>query len=97
MRSSEADLAKPDVLLNENHPPPKPGEPIREKWSFRRSNYFPFVGEECLNVRDNVGLQDMSAFAKALVSGPGARGLARLDPRQPHPEEESAASRSATC
>lgn len=70
---SEADLAKPDVLLNENHPPARPGEKIREKWSFRRSNYFPFVGEECLNVRDSVGLQDMSAFAKALVSGPGAR------------------------
>jgi dimethylglycine dehydrogenase len=68
---SDADLAKPDVLLNENHPAAN-GEPIREKWSFRRSNYFPFVGEECLNVRDNVGLQDMSAFAKAYVSGPGA-------------------------
>jgi dimethylglycine dehydrogenase len=69
---NEADLARPDVLLNENHPPAKPGEPIREKWSFRRSNYLPFVGEECLNVRDRVGLQDMSAFAKAYVTGPGA-------------------------
>jgi dimethylglycine dehydrogenase len=69
---SEADLAKPDVILNENHPAAAPGEPIREKWSFRRSNYFPFVGEECLNVRHNVGLQDMSAFAKAYVTGPGA-------------------------
>jgi dimethylglycine dehydrogenase len=69
---SEADLARPDVLLNENHPPSVPGEPIREKWSFRRSNYFNFVGEECLHVRDHVGLQDMSAFAKCLVSGPGA-------------------------
>jgi dimethylglycine dehydrogenase len=69
---SEADLAKPDVLLNENHPAAKPGEPIREKWSFRRSNYFPFVGEECRNVHENVGIQDMSAFAKAIVTGPGA-------------------------
>ena len=69
---SEAELAKPDVLLNENHPAPKPGEKVREKWSFRRSNYFAFVGEECLNIRDNVGLQDMSAFAKAYVTGPGA-------------------------
>ncbi len=69
---SEADLAKPDVLLNENHPPVGPGEKPREKWSFRRSNYFEFVGEECRNVHDNVGLMDMSAFAKCEVSGPGA-------------------------
>jgi dimethylglycine dehydrogenase len=68
----EADLDKPDVLLNENHPAPQNGEAIREKWSFRRSNYFGFVGEECVNVRDNVGLQDMSAFAKCYVTGPGA-------------------------
>src|SRR6202042_989469 len=70
----EADLAKPDVLLNENHPPVGPGEKPREKWSFRRSNYFPFVGDECRNVHDNVGLTDMSAFAKWEVSGPGAEG-----------------------
>jgi dimethylglycine dehydrogenase len=60
----EADLAKPDVLLNENHPAAPQGEKPREKWSFRRSNYFEFVGAECRNVRENVGLQDMSAFAK---------------------------------
>ncbi len=69
---SDADLARPDVLLNENHPPRKPGEKIREKWSFRRSNYFDFVGAECRNVHENVGVQDMSAFAKAIVAGPGA-------------------------
>ena len=68
----ESDLAKPAVLLNENHPGPRDGEPIREKWSFRRSNYFDFVGAECRNVHENVGLQDMSAFAKCEVSGPGA-------------------------
>jgi dimethylglycine dehydrogenase len=69
---SEADLGKPDVLLSENHPPTAKGERPREKWSFRRSNYFDFVGEECRNVHENVGLQDMSAFAKVEVSGPGA-------------------------
>jgi dimethylglycine dehydrogenase len=68
---SEAELAKPDVLLNENHPPVGSGEKPREKWSFRRSNYFQFVGEECRNVHDNVGLMDMSAFAKCEVSGSG--------------------------
>ncbi len=69
---SESELARPDVLLNENHPKPAAGAPIREKWSFRRSNYFKFVGDEVKNVHDNVGIQDMSAFAKAFVSGPGA-------------------------
>src|SRR5277367_825768 len=71
---SEADLAKPDVLLNENHPAVSPSERPREKWSFRRSNYFQFVGDECRNVHDNVGLMDMSAFAKCQVSGRGAEG-----------------------
>ena len=69
---SEADLARPDVLLNVNHPAPPQGEAVREKWSFRRSNYFALVGAECRNVHENVGLQDMSAFAKCEVSGPGA-------------------------
>jgi dimethylglycine dehydrogenase len=69
---SEADLAKPDVLLNENHPAVRPGNRAREKWSFRRSNDFAFVGAECRNVHENVGLMDMSAFAKTEVSGPGA-------------------------
>ena len=68
----DADLGKPDVLLNENHPAAAEGEKPREKWSFRRSNYFEFVGAECRNVHENVGLMDMSAFAKLEVSGPGA-------------------------
>jgi dimethylglycine dehydrogenase len=63
------DLNKPDVLLNENHPA---GDRPREKWSFRRSNDFDFIGAECRNVHENVGLQDMSAFAKFEVSGPWA-------------------------
>ena len=70
---SEKDLDRPDVLLNHNHAPPTEDGRIVEKWSFRRSNLFRFVGEECRNVMENVGLQDMSAFAKMEVSGPGAR------------------------
>jgi len=66
---TDAELAKPDVLLNENHPG---GSRPREKWSFRRSNNFEFISAECRNVHENVGLQDMSAFAKFEVSGPGA-------------------------
>jgi dimethylglycine dehydrogenase len=69
---SDDDLTTPDVLLNENHPAVVAGERPREKWSFRRSNYFSFVGDECRNVHENVGLMDMSAFAKCEVSGPGA-------------------------
>ena len=68
---TEADLDRPDVLLNHNHPD-VPGAPIREKWSFRRSNYFEHVGAECRHVTEKVGLQDMSAFAKCRISGPGA-------------------------
>ena len=69
---TEVDLGKPDVLLNENHPPMRGNEPVQEKWSFRRSNYFEHVGNECRHVHSAVGLQDMSAFAKFEVSGPGA-------------------------
>lgn len=68
----EAELRKPDVLLNETHAPVPVGERPRERWSFRRSNYFAFVGEECRHVHENVGLLDMSAFAKFEVAGPGA-------------------------
>lgn len=68
---SAADLDKPDVLLNDNHPV-VPGEAIREKWSFRRSNYFEHVGNECRHVHEKLGIQDMSAFAKCEISGPGA-------------------------
>ena len=68
---SEADLDRPDVLLNHNHPDVA-GEVIREKWSFRRSNYFEHVGNECRHVTEKVGIQDMSAFAKCRISGPGA-------------------------
>ena len=75
---SEKDLNRPDVLLNHNHAAPTDDGRIVEKWSFRRSNAFRFVGEECRNVMDNVALQDMSAFAKMEVSGPGARRVARF-------------------
>ena len=69
---AEADLARADVLLGHNHPVTGDGAPIREKWSFRRSNYFEYVGNECRHVHEKVGLQDMSAFAKCEISGPGA-------------------------
>ena len=67
-----AELGTGDVLLSHNHAPPLADGRIVEKWSFRRSNYFEHVGNEVKNVAENVGLLDMSAFAKCYVSGPGA-------------------------
>ncbi|UVC06607.1 FAD-dependent oxidoreductase [Rhizobium sp. TH2] len=40
--------------------------------TFRRPGWLDAVGRECLNVRDNVGSVDLSAFSKFEVSGPGA-------------------------
>ena len=44
----------------------------KDDWSFRRSKWFKYVGNECKNVQENVGLLDMTAFAKCRISGPGA-------------------------
>lgn len=62
-----------DVLTNHNHAPALEDGRIVERWSFRRSNYFDHVGAEVKNVHENVGVLDMSAFAKMEVSGSGAR------------------------
>lgn len=51
------------------------GTPQEDHWSFRRSKWFEPVGAECRNVMQNVGLLDMTAFAKARVSGPGAEAF----------------------
>lgn len=85
---TEAELGKPDVILNENHPPQRQGEPIRERYSFRRSNYFDMVGREARHVHEKAGLLDMSAFSKFEVSGPGAeawldRLVANRIPKKP--------------
>ena len=44
----------------------------KDDWSFRRSKWFKAVEKECKNVKENVGLLDMSAFAKCYIKGPGA-------------------------
>lgn len=67
------ELSYPDLLLHHNHAPATEDGRIVEKWSFRRSNYFDFVGQEVKNVTENAGILDMSAFAKIEVTGPGAR------------------------
>ena len=70
---TKEEINSPDVLTNHNHAPAADDGKIKEKWSFRRSNYFRYVGEECRAVMESVALQDMSAFAKMEVSGPKAR------------------------
>jgi dimethylglycine dehydrogenase len=68
----ESEKGSGDVLLSHNYPSPDGDAPVLEKWSFRRSNYFEHVGAECRHVAAKAGLQDMSAFAKCEISGPGA-------------------------
>ena len=43
-----------------------------DDWSFRRSNWFKAMEKECKNVKENVGLLDMTAFAKCRIKGPKA-------------------------
>ena len=50
----------------------RPGEEPVEEVTFRRSNAFPLVAEECAAVRERVGLTETSNFAKYRVTGPGA-------------------------
>ena len=44
----------------------------KDTWSFRRSNYFEHVGNECRNIRERVGMIDLTPFTKHEVTGPGA-------------------------
>jgi dimethylglycine dehydrogenase len=48
------------------------GEPLFETPSFRRSNAFETVGEECRAVRTAVGVNEIHNFGKYEVSGPSA-------------------------
>ncbi len=43
-----------------------------EKPSWRRSNAFTHVAEECRHAMNHVGLLDLTRFAKTRISGPGA-------------------------
>jgi dimethylglycine dehydrogenase len=44
----------------------------KDRWSFRRTNYFPHVGNEVRLMREHVGVIDLTPFTKHEVSGPGA-------------------------
>ena len=51
------------------------GMPQEDDWSFRRSQWFEAIRREAANTTANVGLLDMTAFAKCRVSGPGAEAF----------------------
>ena len=51
------------------------GMPQEDDWSFRRSAWFEAIRREVANTTANVGLLDMTAFAKCRVSGPGAEAF----------------------
>jgi dimethylglycine dehydrogenase len=51
------------------------GMPQEDDWSFRRSRWFEAIRKEVANTTTNVGLLDMTAFAKCQVSGPGAEAF----------------------
>ena len=42
---------------------------MKEEYSFKRSNAFTYVQKECENVQSNVGVLDLSTFAKYEISG----------------------------
>jgi dimethylglycine dehydrogenase len=49
-----------------------PGVEPKDRWSFRRSNYFEHVGNEARRLRERVGIIDLTPFTKHEVTGPGA-------------------------
>ena len=49
-----------------------PGIARHDDCSFRRSNYFAHVGNECRLMRERVGVIDLTPFTKHEVTGPGA-------------------------
>jgi dimethylglycine dehydrogenase len=49
-----------------------PGTERRDRWSFRRSNYFEHVGNEARLMRERAGIIDLTPFTKHEVTGPGA-------------------------
>jgi dimethylglycine dehydrogenase len=48
------------------------GVEAKDDWSFRRTNWFEHVGNECRRLRERVGVIDLTPFTKHIVEGPGA-------------------------
>ena len=51
------------------------GVEAKDDWSFRRSSYHEHVGAEIQNMSKNVGLLDLSGFAKCRISGSSAENF----------------------
>ncbi|TMJ41836.1 MAG: FAD-dependent oxidoreductase, partial [Alphaproteobacteria bacterium] len=48
------------------------GKKPQEKITFRRSNAFPIIGDECRAVRNGVGVIEITGYAKYEITGPSA-------------------------
>ena len=72
------------------------GVPAKDQWSFRRSNYFEHVGNECRRLRERVGVIDLTPFTKHEVSGPGAEAWLDGLVANKVPDEGRAAWRSCS-
>ena len=61
----------------------RPASSAKDKWSFRRTNYFEHVGNEARESAPSTsGVIDLTPFTKHEVTGPGAEALARRPGRQ---------------
>ena len=54
---------------------PRPGKKPGVEWGFDRGEAFERVGEEHRNMRENVGVMDLSVMSNFLVQGPGAEAV----------------------
>ncbi len=64
------------------------GEELYETPSWRRSNAFDHVGNECRHAMNKVGLIDLTRFAKTKISGPGAKSWLNRMSCQKVPEKD---------
>jgi len=48
---------------------------MKEEYGFKRTNAFTYVQKECENVQNNVGVLDLSTFAKYEISGRGSESF----------------------
>ncbi|MEX3009569.1 FAD-dependent oxidoreductase [Hoeflea sp. TYP-13] len=53
------------------------GVEAKDELSFRRTNWFEHVGNECRTLREKAGLIDLSIYGKLLVEGPDAEAFLR--------------------
>jgi glycine/D-amino acid oxidase-like deaminating enzyme len=57
-----------------------PGVERKDVWSFRRTNYFEHVGNECRNMRERAGVIDLGSFASSMSMQSGAPTFGTPEP-----------------